>query len=95
MSGLRADRRLWFVVDELDALGPIDGLEDALARLRTFGGRSVFGFQSIAQVSSAYGHGEAQTIVENCADTLATVGTARILVQCSGAPDEARTQDVP
>ena len=28
-----ADQRLWFVIDELDALGAIDGLKDALARL--------------------------------------------------------------
>jgi hypothetical protein len=28
------------------ALGPIDGLKDALARLRKFGGRCVLGFQS-------------------------------------------------
>jgi type IV secretory pathway TraG/TraD family ATPase VirD4 len=30
----------------------------------------VLGFQSIAQVSSTYGQGEAQTIVENCGNTL-------------------------
>ncbi len=58
------------IVDELDALGAIDGLKDALARLRKFGGRCVLGFQSLAQVSSTYGAGEAQTIVENCANTL-------------------------
>ena len=63
------DQRLWFIVDELDALGPIDGLKDALARLR-MGGRCVLGFQSIAQVSCTYGHGKAQTIVENCSNTL-------------------------
>ena len=65
-----AGRRLWLIVDELDALGAIEGLKDALARLRKFGGRCVIGFQSIAQVSSTYGAGEAQTIVENCANTL-------------------------
>jgi type IV secretory pathway TraG/TraD family ATPase VirD4 len=70
MSGGEGDQRVWFVVDELDALGPIDGLKDALARLRKFGGRCVLGFQSIAQVSSTYGHGEAQTIVENCGNSL-------------------------
>ncbi len=70
------DRRLWFVVDELDALGAIDGLKDALARLRKFGGRCVLGFQSIAQVSSTYGAGDAQTIVENCGNTL--------ILRCSG-----------
>jgi len=64
------DRRLWLIVDELDALGAIDGLKDALARLRKFGGRCVLGFQSVAQVSSTYGMGEAQTVVENCANTL-------------------------
>jgi len=64
------DQRLWFVVDELDALGEIDGLKDALARLRKFGGRSILGFQSIAQVSGTYGKGTAETIVENCGNTL-------------------------
>jgi type IV secretory pathway TraG/TraD family ATPase VirD4 len=64
------DQRLWFVVDELDALGEIDGLKDALARLRKFGGRCILGFQSIAQVSGTYGKGIAETIVENCGNTL-------------------------
>ena len=71
------DQRLWFVVDELDALGAIDGLKDALARLRKFGGRCVLGFQSIAQVSSTYGSGDAQTIIENCGNTL--------ILRCSGS----------
>ena len=70
MSGPEADQRLWFVIDELDALGAIDGLKDALARLRKFGGRCVVGFQSIGQVSALYGRGDAQTIIENCGNTL-------------------------
>ena len=72
-----APQRLWFVVDELDALGQIDGLKDALARIRKFGGRCVLGFQSIAQVSSTYGQGEAQTLVENCGNTL--------ILRCAGS----------
>lgn len=70
MEGPAQDRRLWFVIDELDALGAIDGLRDALARLRKFGGRCVLGMQSVAQVSSLYGVGDAQTIIENCGNTL-------------------------
>jgi type IV secretory pathway TraG/TraD family ATPase VirD4 len=70
MAGGEGDRRLWFVIDELDALGAIDGLKDALARLRKFGGRCLLGFQSIAQVRGTYGDAEAQTIVENCGNTL-------------------------
>jgi len=44
------DQRLWFVVDELDALGAIDGLKDALARLRKFGGRCILGLKGRIEV---------------------------------------------
>ena len=91
-------RRLWFVVDELDALGQIDGLKDALARLRKFGGRCVLGFQSIAQVSSTYGQGDAHTIIENCGNTLILRcsaseggGTARFASQLVGEREVLRT----
>jgi type IV secretory pathway TraG/TraD family ATPase VirD4 len=84
MSRTEEDQRLWFVVDELDALGAIDGLKDALARLRKFGGRCVLGFQSIAQVSSTYGAGEAQTIIENCGNTL--------ILRCSGSENGGTSQ---
>ena len=70
MDGPVGDQRLWFIVDELDALGVIEGLRDALARLRKFGGRCVLGMQSIAQVAAIYGTGDAQTIIENCGNTL-------------------------
>jgi type IV secretory pathway TraG/TraD family ATPase VirD4 len=90
--------RLWFVVDELDALGQIDGLKDALARLRKFDGRCVLGFQSIAQVSSTYGPGDAHTIVENCGNTLILRcsaseggGTARFASQLIGEREVVRT----
>lgn len=78
------DQRLWLVVDELDALGAIDGLKDALARLRKFGGRCVLGFQSIAQVSGVYGAGDAQTIVENCGNTL--------ILRCAGSENGGTSQ---
>ena len=78
------DQRLWIVIDELDALGAIDGLKDALARLRKFGGRCVLGFQSVAQVSGTYGGGDAQTIVENCGNTL--------ILRCSGSEHGGTSQ---
>jgi type IV secretory pathway TraG/TraD family ATPase VirD4 len=84
MDRAEQDQRLWFVVDELDSLGAIDGLKDALARLRKFGGRCVLAFQSIAQVSSTYGSGEAQTIVENCGNTL--------ILRCSGSEHGGTSQ---
>jgi type IV secretory pathway TraG/TraD family ATPase VirD4 len=100
MSGAGRDQCLWFIVDELDALGAIDGLKDALARLRKFGGRCVLGFQSIAQVSSTYGQGEAQTIVENCGNTLILRcsaseqgGTARFASKLIGEREVVRVHE--
>ncbi|HXA91994.1 MAG TPA: type IV secretion system DNA-binding domain-containing protein, partial [Steroidobacteraceae bacterium] len=97
-EGAGTQRRLWFVVDELDALGQIDGLKDALARLRKFGGRCILGFQSIAQVSSTYGQGDAHTIIENCGNTLILRcsaseggGTARFASQLVGEREVLRT----
>jgi type IV secretory pathway TraG/TraD family ATPase VirD4 len=84
MDRQEGDQRLWFVVDELDALGEIDGLKDALARLRKFGGRCVLGFQSISQVSGTYGKGAADTIVENCGNTL--------LLRCSASEQGGTSQ---
>lgn len=97
-DGHRNGRRTWFVIDELDALGQIDGLKDALARVRKFDGRCVLGFQSIAQVSTTYGHGDAHTIVENCGNTLILRcsaseggGTARFASQLVGEREVLRT----
>jgi type IV secretory pathway TraG/TraD family ATPase VirD4 len=78
------DQHLWFVVDELDALGAIEGLKDALARLRKFGGRCVLGFQSIAQVHGTYGASTAQTLVENCGNSL--------ILRCAGGESGGTSQ---
>jgi hypothetical protein len=97
-QGDEQHRPLWFIVDELDALGQIDGLKDALARLRKFSGRCVLGFQSLAQVSSTYGAGDAHTLVENCGNTLILRcsaseggGTARFASQLIGEREVLRT----
>lgn len=77
------DQRLWFVVDELDALGPVDGLKDALTRLRKFGGRCILGLQSISQVAASYG-ADAQSLVENCGNTL--------ILRCSASENGGTSQ---
>lgn len=56
LSGPEGGQRVMFVIDELDALGPIDGLKDALTRLRKFNG--------------AYGQAQSQSIVENAGNTV-------------------------
>lgn len=73
------DAKLWFIIDELDSLGPVDGLKDALPRIRKYGGRCVLGFQSISQMGATYSHAGADTIVENCGNTL--------ILRCSASED--------
>lgn len=70
MSRPEGDSGTWLVVDELDSLGKISGLTDALPRLRKFGGRCVLAFQSIGPLTEIYGHGFAGAVIENAANTL-------------------------
>jgi Type IV secretion-system coupling protein DNA-binding domain len=98
MSLGEGDHRLWFAIDELDALGAIDGLFDALVRLRRFGGRCVLGFQSIGQVSTTFGQGPAEAIVENCSSSVILRcsasergGTSRFASQLIGEREVVRT----
>jgi type IV secretory pathway TraG/TraD family ATPase VirD4 len=91
------DWRTWFAVDELDALGAIDGLSDALPILRRFGGRCALGFQSISQLSTTYGQGVAQAMVENCGNSLVlrcsaseNGGTSRFASRLIGERDVLR-----
>jgi len=58
-------RDLWFVMDEVDALGKVATLRDALTRLRKYGCKCVLGLQSVSQLRSTYGRDEAQTLMAN------------------------------
>ncbi len=48
-------RRVWFVCDELDSLGTVHGLSDALSRGRKPGLAVISAIQSIAQLRTRYG----------------------------------------
>jgi len=56
-------RRLWYVMDELDSLGKITSLRAGLTKLRKYGGVCVSGLQTVAQLRTTYGHDEAQTLL--------------------------------
>ena len=72
------------IVAWLTPIAIIEGLKDALARLRKFGCRCVLGLQSISQVSGTYGEGAAHTIIENCSTTL--------ILRCSGSEHGGTSQ---
>ena len=56
-------RRMWFVTDELDSLGTVHGLTDALSRGRKPGLAVISAIQSIAQLRIRYGKDGAQALM--------------------------------
>lgn len=56
-------RRLWYIMDELDSLGKVTSLRGGLTKLRKYGGVCVSGLQTIAQLRTTYGKDEAQTLL--------------------------------
>lgn len=62
--GENADRRVWFILDELAALQKIPGLAGTLAEARKFGGCFVIGIQNIPQLITIYGQQMAKTIFD-------------------------------
>ena len=100
MSRPEGDSGTWLVVDELDSLGKISGLTDALPRLRKFGGRCVLACQSIGPLTEIYGHGFIGAVIENASNTLIlrcsdsgerSGGTAQFASQLVGQREVLRT----
>jgi type IV secretory pathway TraG/TraD family ATPase VirD4 len=59
----KLDRRIWAFLDEMPALGRIEGIERALSEGRKFGLCAVVGIQSVSQIRSIYGREESQTLL--------------------------------
>ena len=98
LSLKEGDCHTHFVIDELDALGAIDGLPDALTRLSKFGGRVAIGFQTAGLLTAIYGQGIAQAAVENASNSLILRcassdggGTAQLASRIIGNRDIVRT----
>ncbi len=100
MSRAEGDSGTWLIIDELDSLGKISGLTDALPRLRKFGGRCVLAFQSIGPLTEIYGHGFSGAVIENASNTLIlrcsdsgerSGGTARFASSLIGQREVMRT----
>ena len=100
MSRTERDSGTWLIIDELDSLGKISGLTDALPRLRKFGGRCVLAGQSVGPLVEIYGHGFAGAVIENASNTLIlrcsdsgerSGGTAQFASQLIGQREVLRT----
>lgn len=69
-------RRIWLVLDEVAALGKLNGLESALTLGRKHGLAVVAGLQSMAQLDRLYGRDSA-TVLKSCFRNLVVLGMAK------------------
>ncbi|WP_373990903.1 type IV secretion system DNA-binding domain-containing protein [Duganella sp. BuS-21] len=69
-------RRVWLVLDELAALGKVNGLEGGLTLGRKHGLVVVAGLQSTAQLERLYGR-ESATVLRSCFRNLVVLAIAR------------------
>lgn len=69
-------RRLWLVLDELAALGKLNGLESGLTLGRKHGLAVVVGLQSTAQLDRLYGR-ESATVLRSCFRNLLVLAIAK------------------
>lgn len=76
--------RLWHALDEFDALGRLDGLTDALPRLRGHGCPVILGAQTSGQFSAHYGQGFEAAIKENA--------KTRIIMNVSAGDDHSTAE---
>lgn len=63
-------RKFWLVLDEFASLGRISSILDYQTKARKNGGRSIIGVQTVAQIRSAYGKDDADTILANCGNSI-------------------------
>lgn len=70
---LEADpsRRFWLVLDEFASLGKVSSILDFLTKARKAGGRAIIGIQTVAQLRSAYGRDDSQTLLSCLSSQLA------------------------
>ena len=60
--GIKEDRRLWFVIDELASLGKLPALPTLMSEGRKYGSSIICGMQSLNQLYSIYGQYEGSSI---------------------------------
>jgi len=64
-GGLQSTKKVHFILDEAASLGHMDALDDAVDKLRGYGVRLTFMWQSIAQLRKCFPDGQDQTLLGN------------------------------
>ena len=64
-GGLQETKKVHFVLDEAASLGHMDALDDAVDKLRGYGVRLQFYYQSLGQLQKCFPNGQDQTLLSN------------------------------
>lgn len=65
-----SERRLFYIIDEFDSLGPISGIQSLCTRGRRYGAAVVISIQSVSQLYTHYGRDVANTLLANLGSQL-------------------------
>ena len=65
VQDLTSGPKVWWILDEASSLGHLPCLDDAVERLRGFGTRLFFLYQSMGQLEQCFPDGRAQTFLSN------------------------------
>ena len=64
-GGLQERRKTHFILDEMASVGHLEQIDDALDKLRAYGVRCQFYFQSLGQLKKCFPEGQDQTLLSN------------------------------
>lgn len=64
-GGLQQTTKVRFILDEAASLGQMDAIDDAVDKLRGYGVRLLFLFQSLGQLRKCFPDGQEQTLLSN------------------------------
>jgi type IV secretion system protein VirD4 len=68
-GGLQETTKVRFILDEAATLGHLEAIDDAVDKLRGYGVRLVFLYQSLGQLKKCFPDGQEQTLLSNVSQT--------------------------
>lgn len=94
--GINEKRRMWFIIDELSALGRLDAFTTLLSEARKYGGCVLAATQSVNQLFDNFGHYSGSTIFDQFATKFmfrsSEPSTAKMISEIFGQVEYAAQQ---
>lgn len=107
-GGLQEAQKVRFILDEAASLGHMDAIDDAVDKLRGYGVRLLFLFQSLGQLRKCFPDGQEQTLLSNVTQVYfgvqdqqtaeyvsSRLGETTIITESGGTSSGTSTQSSP